>query len=244
MRGDVAGAQLRTYLFEHLDHVQPQLLEQHNHYRNRLDMCSVMTVLCLALAAVNALLLPNLLPVSYAWWACGALLVLSYLSYRGAIAAALDYGPVLVAINKERRRSIGQLTWSITLPQCLPALGATVCVLHTTHSNVCCSSSPSPGIAYSTMNRVWPLAINASTRPAQQHRGSGPPTRTRWPAGRLSSRGPRRWREVGHASASPRVSCGSRERACGRARFGSGAEHACVLPPRGSLTVRPTVGLL
>jgi hypothetical protein len=100
MKGDVAGAQLRTYLFEHLDQVGPQLLEQHNHYRNRLDMCSVMTVLCLALATADALLLPRLLPVSYAWWACGALLVLSHLSYRGAVAAALDYGPVLVAINK------------------------------------------------------------------------------------------------------------------------------------------------
>jgi hypothetical protein len=100
MKGQVSGAQLRTYLFEHLDQVGPQLLEQHNHYRNRLDMCSVLTVLCLLLAGVDALLLPQLLPVSYAWWACGALTLLSYLSYRGAVAAALDYGPVLVAINK------------------------------------------------------------------------------------------------------------------------------------------------
>ncbi len=100
MEGDVAGAQLRTYLFEHLDQVGPQLLEQHNHYRNRLDMCSVMTVLCVLLAGADAFLFPQLLPVSYAWWACGALTLLSFLSYRGAVAAALDYGPVLVAINK------------------------------------------------------------------------------------------------------------------------------------------------
>jgi hypothetical protein len=100
MKGDVSGAQLRTYLFDHLDEIGPQLLEQHNHYRNRLDMCSVLTVLCLLLAAADAFLLPQLLPVSYAWWACGALTLLSYLSYRGAVAAALDYGPVLVAINK------------------------------------------------------------------------------------------------------------------------------------------------
>ncbi len=100
MKGEVAGAQLRSYLLEHIDEVGPQLLEQHNHYRNRLDMCSVMTVLCLVLAVADGFLLPRLLPVAYALWTCGGLLGLSFLSYRGAVAAALDYGPVLVAINK------------------------------------------------------------------------------------------------------------------------------------------------
>ncbi len=101
LTGDVLGGNLRSYLYRHLDEVGPELMEEHNHSRNRLDMCSVMTLLCVLLAILDAALLPTLLPTPYALWSCSGLLILSYLNYRGAVAAALDYGPVLVAINKK-----------------------------------------------------------------------------------------------------------------------------------------------
>lgn len=101
LTGDVLGSNLRSYLYRHLDDIGPELMEEHNQSRNRLDMCSVMTVLCVLLAALDAALLPNLLPVTYMVWTCAGLLVLSCLSYRGAVAAALDYGPVLFAINQK-----------------------------------------------------------------------------------------------------------------------------------------------
>lgn len=103
LNGDVAGNQMRSYLYNHLDRIKPVLLEQHNQYRNRLDMCAVLTVLCLLLAALDALLLPRLLPAPYVLWACTGLIILSYLSYRGAVAAALDYGPILLAIDTDLR---------------------------------------------------------------------------------------------------------------------------------------------
>jgi hypothetical protein len=101
LSGDVTGAKMRSYLYERLDKIGPALMEQHNQYRNRLDMCSVLTVLCLLLATADALLLPALLPAEYVVSTCLGLVGLSYLSYRGAVAAALDYGPILVAINKK-----------------------------------------------------------------------------------------------------------------------------------------------
>jgi hypothetical protein len=100
LSGDVLGSNMRSYLYRHLDDIGPELMEQHNQSRNRLDMCSVMTVLCVLLAILDAALVPTLLPKTYVFWTCSGLLGLSYLSYRGAVAAALDYGPVLVAINE------------------------------------------------------------------------------------------------------------------------------------------------
>ena len=101
MSGAVTGAKMRSYLYERLDSIGPALMEQHNQYRNRLDMCSVLTVLCILLATADALLLPPLLPVEFVVSTCLGLVGLSYLSYRGAVAAALDYGPILIAINKQ-----------------------------------------------------------------------------------------------------------------------------------------------
>lgn len=100
LTGDILGSKMRSYLYRHLDGIGPELMEQHNQSRNRLDMCSVMTVLCVLLAMLDAALLPTLLPRPYVLWTCSGLLGLSWLSYRGAVAAALDYGPVLVAINE------------------------------------------------------------------------------------------------------------------------------------------------
>ena len=95
---------MRGYLYEHLDSVGPTLMQQHNQYRNRLDMYAVMTLLSVLLAALNALLLPEVLPTQAVVVAVTGLLALSYFSYRGAVAAALDYGPILVAMGRSIQR--------------------------------------------------------------------------------------------------------------------------------------------
>ena len=103
--GDVSGPKMRGYLYEHLDSIGPTLMHQHNQYRNRLDMYAVMTLLSVILAALNALLLPEVLPTPAVIAAVTGLLTLSYFSYRGAVAAALDYGPIVVAIGHSIHRT-------------------------------------------------------------------------------------------------------------------------------------------
>lgn len=100
IRGDVAGTRLRGYLIGNLKSFDAQLLQQHNQYRNRLDMYVVMTVLSLALAALDAWLLPGVLPTQFSLGVAVSFVVLSYLSYRGAISAAMDYSTVLSAMNR------------------------------------------------------------------------------------------------------------------------------------------------
>ena len=99
LKGNAAGAQMRGYLYRHLRSIEPALMHEHTQYRNRLDMFSVMTVLCALLIPANALLLPGVLPVLAILVATASLLTLSLFSYRGAVSAAVDYGAILVAID-------------------------------------------------------------------------------------------------------------------------------------------------
>lgn len=98
--GNVAGARMRGYLYEHLNSIGPALMEQHNQYRNRLDMYAVMTVLTMALAIVNVWALRGVLPEAVVIWAAVGFAGLSYFSYRGAISSATDYGSVLLAMDR------------------------------------------------------------------------------------------------------------------------------------------------
>jgi hypothetical protein len=99
LKGHVAGTQMRGYLYSHLGSIEPALMHQHTQYRNRLDMFAVMTVLCSLLAPADALMLSWVLPPPAVVVATVSLLVLSFFSYRGATAAAVDYGAILVAID-------------------------------------------------------------------------------------------------------------------------------------------------
>lgn len=101
LSGDVAGPKMRGYLYAHLDGIGPTLMHQHNQYRNRLDMYAVMTAVALSLGALDGWLLPTLLPRAVVIGIASGYAVLSYLSYRGAISAALDYGPILLAMDKK-----------------------------------------------------------------------------------------------------------------------------------------------
>lgn len=101
LSGDARGGRMRGYLYGHLDCIGPGLMRQHDQYRNRLDMCAVMTIVAALLAAADAWLLRGVLPLGAVVVTSCALAVLAYLSYRGAVAAALDYGPVLLAMDRE-----------------------------------------------------------------------------------------------------------------------------------------------
>lgn len=100
LAGDKAGAQMRGYLYQHVDSIGPGLMQQHNQHRNRLDMYAVMTMVAVALAVVDAWALPSVFPADLVPYVVAAFFGLSYLSYRGAIAAAIDYGAILVAIDR------------------------------------------------------------------------------------------------------------------------------------------------
>lgn len=104
LAGDVAGPKMRGYLYAHLEKIGLRLMEQHNQYRNRLDMYAVMTFVAAGLALLDAWLLPRVLPQSAVVGAVVALGALSLVSYRGAISAAVDYGHVMLAINDAIRQ--------------------------------------------------------------------------------------------------------------------------------------------
>lgn len=99
LQGDAAGAKLRGYLYQRLDAIAPTLMRQHTQHRNRLDLYAVMSVVAALLAALDAWLLPAVLPRDVAASAIAVLVALSFVSYRGAIAAAMDYGPILLAMD-------------------------------------------------------------------------------------------------------------------------------------------------
>jgi hypothetical protein len=99
IRGDVAGTRMRGYVVRHLAEIEPALLEQLDMYRNRLDMYAVMTPLCVGLAVVDAICLPRTIPAELARVFSGAFVLLSWLSYRGAVSTAVDYGEALVTVS-------------------------------------------------------------------------------------------------------------------------------------------------
>jgi hypothetical protein len=100
LHGDASGQKMRGYLYERLDDIGPALIRQHTQYRNRLDMYAVMTFVAMGLAALDLSLLPPVLPRLVVAGVTAAFVGLSYVSYRGAIAAAMDYGPILLAMDR------------------------------------------------------------------------------------------------------------------------------------------------
>ena len=99
LQGHSEGAKMRGYLYAHLHAIPPMLMNEHDRYRNRLDMYAVMTLLCAVLTPLNFVALLGILPLNVVASTSGAFALLSYFSYRGAISAALDYGPILLAID-------------------------------------------------------------------------------------------------------------------------------------------------
>lgn len=96
------GSDLRGFVIRHLKAIDSLTLTEHDQYRNRLDMYSVLCIVSVLLAAFNGVALsptPNA-PVAIAVGAL-PLLILSWASYEGAVATASDYVTVLQEIDKQ-----------------------------------------------------------------------------------------------------------------------------------------------
>ena len=94
--GDMEGHVLRTY-----DAAPPALREQHDQFRNRLDMYCTLVFVCTVLAAVGAASLGTGRPgVGPAGAAAGGFLVLAAVSYAAAVSSARGFGTVLRAMSQ------------------------------------------------------------------------------------------------------------------------------------------------
>lgn len=99
LEGIEEGLRLQGYVIRNLQRFPAALLEEHDLYRNRLDMYAVMTFLTMGLAAFNGWALQMILPRQPVILVVTGLITLSFFSYRGAVASARDYGQVLSAMD-------------------------------------------------------------------------------------------------------------------------------------------------
>ncbi len=100
LQGNVEGGEMRGYLYERVDAIGQGLLRRHRQYRNRLDLYAVMTLVCVSLALFNAVLMPAVLPRDLVVGVVVTFVALAFVNYRGAISAAMDYGPILLAMDR------------------------------------------------------------------------------------------------------------------------------------------------
>lgn len=98
--GPALEGDLRGYVIRNLASVDPLLLSEHDEHRNRLDMYAVMTFMALTLIPINIVLLRHEIANSTMAILMVPALILSLTSYRGAIAAAEEYGQALKAIDR------------------------------------------------------------------------------------------------------------------------------------------------
>lgn len=96
------GANLRGLVIGNLANIDALTLSEHDQYRNRLDMYSVLTLLAAALAVVNCLVLwrAAVEPRNIAFVG-GGTLALAWASYWGAVTTASDYITVLTEIDRQ-----------------------------------------------------------------------------------------------------------------------------------------------
>lgn len=91
---------LRGFVIRNLHRIPPVLLQEHDQYRNRLDMYCLFVLVCLVLAVAAPALLAGSRP-DPALGVGGGLsyLVLAVAGYRAAVASARGYGTALQAID-------------------------------------------------------------------------------------------------------------------------------------------------
>jgi len=96
---NVGGGALRGYVIRNLHRIPPAVLQEHDQYRNRLDMYCMFVVVCGALAvAAPALLLSHADPAFGAGAGLGYA-VLAVVGYRAAVASGRGYATTLLAID-------------------------------------------------------------------------------------------------------------------------------------------------
>ena len=100
LEGPAREGNLRGYVIRNLSAVHPMLLSDHDEHRNRLDMYAVMSLVALTLVPINFLILKNEVAGVTLALLIVAAVMLSWSSYRGAVAAAEEYGQALKAIDR------------------------------------------------------------------------------------------------------------------------------------------------
>jgi hypothetical protein len=94
------GGELEGFLMRNYSAFPARLLAQHDQWRDRLEMYSILVYVFLALSLAAAVLLAELSPYYSASLGGAALfLLLAWLSYRAALASARGYGAVLVSMK-------------------------------------------------------------------------------------------------------------------------------------------------
>lgn len=100
LTGDIDGGRLRGYVIRNLNRISPWLLLEHDQYRNRLDMYSILTFVAAMLAILNGVAVWELFNALAAAVVSAFYIFIAFLSYRGALASASDYGVALQSINE------------------------------------------------------------------------------------------------------------------------------------------------
>lgn len=97
--GPALEGELRGYVIRNLGRIDPPILREHDEHRNRLDMYAVMCAIAVAIVPLNVVVLHGEVSgLTLTSLSIGALLV-AWSSYRGAVAAAEEYGQALLAID-------------------------------------------------------------------------------------------------------------------------------------------------
>lgn len=92
---------LRGYIMRNLHRIPGLLLQEHDQYRNRLDMYCMFVFVCTVLAvAAPVLLVPARPDPAFGIGATVAYLLLTVAGYRAAVASGRGYGSALLAINR------------------------------------------------------------------------------------------------------------------------------------------------
>lgn len=101
------GATLERFVMDNYKFMPPRLMTQHDQFRDRLDMYSLLVLVLSVLSAASIPLLMGL-DVGHPWvppiGGFAILACLAWLSYQAAIASARGYGSALLAMNEEVKR--------------------------------------------------------------------------------------------------------------------------------------------
>jgi len=94
------GENLRGFVIGNLHQIDPATLQEHDQYRNRLDMYSVLCFVTATLAVLNLAILAGEIETGTLVLLTASMLLLGWASYRGTLTTAEDYGTVLAEIDR------------------------------------------------------------------------------------------------------------------------------------------------
>lgn len=98
--GPELEGELRGYVIRNLGKIDPLILREHDEHRNRLDMYAVMCAIAVIIIPLNVVVLRGEVPMRTLTLLSISALLVAWSSYRGAVAAAEEYGQALLAIDE------------------------------------------------------------------------------------------------------------------------------------------------